>query len=135
MKSSSAVKDAWERFCDRLSAGDVDAFDEVVAPDAKLIIGTAPGEWVDDRARMRFGFEAEGVTLTPDAPEGYEEGTMGWLVDQPTFGFPDGSAMKCRFTTVFRRDAGAWKLVHMHASVGVPDEEVVALQKQWGTGA
>jgi hypothetical protein len=28
-----------------------------------------------------------------------------------------------------------WALVHMHVSVGVPDEEVVDLQRRWGAEA
>ncbi|HEX2043133.1 MAG TPA: nuclear transport factor 2 family protein [Acidimicrobiales bacterium] len=122
------------RFYDRLSASDVAAFDEVVAPDAVLIIGTAPGEWVTERVRMRFGFETEGVRLeTGGSAVAYEEGSMGWVADEPTFYFPDASAMKTRLTAVLRQEAGKWALVHMHVSVGVPDEEVLELQRRWGT--
>jgi ketosteroid isomerase-like protein len=133
VEESSGVKDAWLRFCDRLNAKDVGSFDEVVASDAKLVIGTAPGEWVDQREGMRFGFEAEGVRLEPDDPQAYEEGSMGWLVDQPTFAFPDGSSFKVRLTTVMRQEDGRWKIVHGHFSVGVPDEEVVELQRRWSS--
>jgi hypothetical protein len=131
MQQSGDVREAMLRFCDRLSAGDVASFDELVSREAALIIGTAPGEWVDDRERMKFGFEAEGVRLEPDDPLGYEEGSMGWVVDQPTFVFPDGSAIQTRLTAVMRREDGRWKLVHAHFSVGVPDEEVVDLQRRW----
>jgi hypothetical protein len=34
---------------------------------------------------------------------------------------------------VLRREDERWKLVHMHVSVGVPDEEVLDLQRSWGT--
>jgi hypothetical protein len=30
-----------------------------------------------------------------------------------------------------RREEEGWKMVHAHFSVGVPDEEVVGLQKRW----
>jgi ketosteroid isomerase-like protein len=136
MRESTAVRDAMLRFYDRLSAGDVASFDEVVAHDAALIIGTAPGEWVTERDRMRFGFEAEGLRLeTGGSAVAYEEGSMGWVADEPTFSFPDGSAMKTRLTAVLREEGGNWALVHMHVSVGVPDEEVVDLQRRWGTEA
>jgi hypothetical protein len=83
---------------------------------------------------MRFGFEAEGVTLeTGGSAVAYAEGSLGWAADEPTFGFPDGSRMKCRLTAVLRNDGGKWKLVHMHVSVGVPDDEVGDLQARWGT--
>jgi hypothetical protein len=134
MERSTDVRDAMLRFYDRLSAGDVASFDDVVAPDAALVIGTAPGEMVTERDRMRFGFEAEGVRLeTGGVAVGYAEGTMGWVADEPTFFFPDGSAMKVRLTGVLRADAGTWKMVHMHVSVGVPDDEVTSLQQRWGT--
>jgi ketosteroid isomerase-like protein len=134
MQRSDAVRDAMVYFYDRLSASDVARFDELVAPDAALIIGTAPGEWVTERDRMRFGFEAEGLRLvTGGAAIAYEEGSMGWVADEPTFYFPDGSAMRTRLTAVLRQEGGRWALVHMHVSVGVPDEEVLELQRRWGT--
>ncbi len=44
MRQSEEVRDAMLRFCERLSAGDVASFDELVSQEATLIIGTAPGE-------------------------------------------------------------------------------------------
>ena len=116
MQTSAEVRDAMQRFYDRLSASDVGSFDELVSQETgTLIIGTAPGEWVTERERMRFGFEAEGVRLEArDDPTGYEEGSMGWFVDERTFIFPDGSAMHTRLTAVMHEEDGRWKLVHMH---------------------
>jgi len=31
-----------------------------------------------------------------------------------------------------RKEDDRWKIVHVHWSSGVPDEEVVALQQRWG---
>jgi len=132
MRQSEEVRDAMLRYCDRISASDVASFDELVSQEeATLIIGTAPGEWVTERERMRFGFEAEGVRLEAKDPLGYEEGSLGWVVDQPAFVFPDGSVMQTRLTVVMRQEESRWKLVHMHLSVGVPDEQVVELQQRW----
>jgi hypothetical protein len=133
MKASADVRDAHVRFCDRLSAGDVDSFDQLVSSEAAVIIGTAPGEMIVDREKMRFGFETEGVRLTPSDPRGYEEGSMGWTVDEPEFSFPDDSSIQTRLTTVWQREDGYWRLVHAHFSVGVPDEEVVELQRRWSS--
>ncbi|WP_309108967.1 hypothetical protein [Arthrobacter sp.] len=36
-------------------------------------------------------------------------------------------------TTIWHRTAPRWQLVHMHASVKVPDEEVGELQARSGT--
>jgi ketosteroid isomerase-like protein len=133
MRESVDVRRALLRFCEGISAGDVDSFDDLVSRDAKLIIGTAPGEWVETRDRMRFGFEAEGLRLEAEDPQAYEEGSLGWVVDRPTFVFPDGSAMQTRLTAVMRQEDGRWKLVHAHFSVGVPDDEVVQLQERWSS--
>jgi hypothetical protein len=43
---------------------------------------------------MRFGFEAEGVRLEANDPVGYEECSLGWVVDQPAFVFPHPTAMQ-----------------------------------------
>jgi hypothetical protein len=134
VEPSTAVRDAWLAFCDRLSAGDVASFDRLVSGHpATVVIGTAPGEVVRERAKLRFGFETEGIGLRPTAPDAYADGTLGWLTDDATFTFPDGSTMDTRMTAVFLLEEGDWRLVHMHASVGVPDEEVVELQRRWAT--
>lgn len=131
MRKSTAVADAWLRFCEGVSNNLVDQFDDIVSEEARVIIGTAPGEKVTDRGAMRFGFETEGVTLQSRDAHGFEEGSMGWVVDDPRFGFPDGSGMDCRVTAILRNEAGTWRLVHAHFSVGVPDDEVVDLQRRW----
>jgi ketosteroid isomerase-like protein len=133
MKSSDAVRSTMLRFYERLTASDIEGFDALVSDDAAtLVIGTAPGEWVNDRAGLRFGFETEGVGITagPDSA-GFEERSVGWFVDQPTMSYPDGSTIQTRLTAVLHRAQGAWRLIHMHVSVGVPDDEVVTLQRRW----
>jgi hypothetical protein len=133
VQESAAVIDAMLRFYDRLSANDVASFDSIVSSEPMTeVIGTAPGERVTERARLRFGFEAEGVRFEPGpSPVGYQEGTVGYVVDEPTLFYPDGSGIRTRLTGVWHQEDGAWKLVHMHVSVGVPDEEVVELQQRW----
>ena len=132
MQESPDVRDSFLLWCDRLSAKDVGSFDDLVSSHpATLVIGTAPGEWVTERPSLRYGFEAEGLRLEPKNPRAYQEGSLGWLADEPTFYFPDGSAMQTRLTGIVRREDHRWKVVHMHFSVGVPDEEVVELQKRW----
>lgn len=136
MQESSGIRQAMHRFFDRLSAGDVAAFYELVElGEATMVLGTAPGEIVTEEVRLRFGFEAEGLELAPGLEHGsWEEGTIGWYVGEPIVTLPDGSKQAWRMTTIWRRPADdGWKLVHMHASVGVPDDEVNVLQARWGT--
>ncbi len=132
MRRSEEVRDAMVRFCQRLSEGDVASFDELVSREAAtLVIGSAPGEWLTERDGVRRPFEVEGMRLEAKDPVGYEEGPLGWAVDQPTFVFPDGSSMQSRLTALMRREDGRWKVVHLHHSVGVPEGEVVELQRRW----
>jgi hypothetical protein len=118
-------------FCEGVSNKRVDEFYDIVSAEANLVIGTTPGENVTDRSAMRFGFEAEGITIRSREAHRYEEGSLGWVVDQPRFGFPDGSGMDCRVTAILRNENGTWRLVHAHFSVGVPDDEVATLQERW----
>jgi hypothetical protein len=136
MQESSDVRGAVLRFYDRLSANDASAFDDLVSRDpALLIIGTAPGDWFTDRERIGRGFEAEGVRIEPGPrPTGYQVGSAGWVIDEPTFFLPDGSPVSARMTAIVRREDGAWKVIHMHFSVGVPDAEVAELQRRWSPG-
>jgi SnoaL-like domain len=130
MRESSSAAQAWVRFCEGVSEGKVDQFDDIVSQEAKLIIGTAPGEIVTERERMRFGFETEGVTLESRSPTGYEEGSLAWVVDEPRLDFRMDQASTA-VTAVVRREEAVWRIVHAHFSVGVPDEEVVGLQQKW----
>lgn len=132
MERSEAVKTALLRFYEGISKGRVEEFDDIVSShDATSVQGTAPGEFVTERPQLRFGFETEGVTLTTAEIVAWEEGSVGWAFDTPTFGFPDGSSFPCRLTAILRNEGGTWRLLHGHFSVGVPDEEVVELAKRW----
>jgi ketosteroid isomerase-like protein len=135
MHPSPTVRDTMLDFYARISANDVDSFDRLVSTDpATLVIGTSPGEWVTERERLRFGFEAEGLAIVPGStPAGYEHGQVGWFADEPTYTFPGGSTMRTRLTSVLQLEDGNWRIVHMHVSVGVPDEDVVELQARWGS--
>ena len=135
MRGSTDVREALLRFFDRISESDVEVFDDVVSADpATFVVGTAPGELVRERERLRFGFEAEGLRLDPgEQPVAYEEGPLGWAYDEPTMTYPDGTEVHTRLTAIFQRDGDTWKLLHAHYSVGVPDDEVGELQQRWGT--
>jgi ketosteroid isomerase-like protein len=132
MQSSDTLRETTLRFYDRFSANDVDSFDELVSQEATSIIGTADDEWFTDRERLRSGFGYEGLRLEGGDPHAWEEGDMGWVADRPTMHAPGYGPFRTRFTGVFRREGGTWKLVMSHFSVGVPDQEVVELQQRRG---
>lgn len=116
MEESSDVREAVLHVYRGVTAKALERFDDIVsARPTVLVIGTAPGEWVTERARLKFGFQAEGLTPEPGPrPAGYRDGSMGWFVDEPWYGFPVGGGMRTRLTAVVREEAGRWKIVHMH---------------------
>ncbi len=72
---------------------------------------------------MAFGFE--GVKFEPGpAPRGWSEGDIGWFTDTPMMEIPEGR-IRVRTTLVVRREAGRWKIIHAHYSVGIPDDLAV----------
>jgi len=119
------------RFYDALRAGDAGAFDEVVSPDAATVfIGSAPGDWITDREHLRAGFRPPGVRIEDTDPQAWTEGSIGWAADRPTMFF-GGDPVRTRLTGVWRLEDGAWRMVHMHVSLGVPDREAAELQRGW----
>jgi class 3 adenylate cyclase len=70
--------------------------------------------------------EAGGFDLRPAMVVAWSEGTIGWsvgLVEEPA----NPKAPQMRTTMVFRLEAGQWKIVHMHPSYGVSNEETVGV--------
>ncbi len=134
MQQSAAVRDGILRFYERFSAGEAAGFADVIAQvEGVSVIGTGPGEGHDDRddwiatyEEMMRG-EMAGTRLEASDPRGYEEGSLGWGADEPHFVFPDGSRLPTRLTAVLRNESGEWKIVHLHFSVGVPDEQAMQL--------
>ncbi len=140
MRRSTGVRAALLRFYEVFSAADPEKFAQVIAQENEgvSVIGTDPGDWVEGREQWIAAFEAmmhvmEGLRLEAgEEPQGYEEGSMGWVVDRPRAVLPDGP-ISTRLTGVVRQEEGEWRFVHVHLSVGVPDEEVVELQKRWSS--
>jgi ketosteroid isomerase-like protein len=130
MNESADVRDGILRFYERFSAADPDGFADAIADVPGVsVIGTGPGEGHDQRESWIDAYRTQiaglGLTLRAGDPRGYAEGNVGWGVDQPSFVFDDGSYIPTRLTAVLHNDRGEWKIVHLHFSVGVPDEEAI----------
>lgn len=131
MEESAGVREAMLRYYDRASAGDAASFDQLVSREqASMIIGTAPNEWHGDRDGWKAAFPPQGLRVGAGDLRAYEEGSVGWLADQPSFVLPDGTAVRTRATAVMRREDGGWKLVQAHVSIAVPDEQAVELGRE-----
>lgn len=134
VRQSSEVREAVERFYERLSAGDVEGTAATIEGDPEaLVIGTqrigagreAWLESVRENAEMGVAFEAGPIRA-------WAEGEMGWAVDEPTIVLPDGTRVPTRMTAVLRREpGGSFRLLHQHYSLAVPDELAVEQANAW----
>lgn len=132
MRQSVTGLDALMRWYDVFSAGDVDAFAELLTADeeAALVIGTDPSQWEAGRRTWVAAYRSQlsqlpGLRLrSGNEPSCFEEGSVAWCADAPSFVLPDGTALPVRLTVVMRREDGAWKLVNAHFSLGVPDDRL-----------
>lgn len=99
-----------------------------------LCVGTQPSEWMtslaDTEAMVRAAVEG-GSGRVPDdlVMEAYQEGTVGWAGYRWTLRLPNGASVILRETDVFHQEGDAWKLVHAHLSVGIPDEQVPSIAR------
>lgn len=94
-----------------------------------VFIGTAPTEWMENPAAieavMRPAIEGGSGEMPADLQiQTGQEGSMGWAAYRWTGTLPNGKTFVLRGTDVWHQEGGAWKCVHSHLSVGVPDELV-----------
>lgn len=68
------------------------------------------------------------VQASPGDVEAYQEGSVGWGLARPTLTMPDGSQIAPRWSAVSHREDGTWKLVQLHASVGISNEELLGME-------
>ncbi len=132
MEPSSSITASLTSLFEAVTSGDGDAIaQQTTAGPGLVFIGTDPDEWFEDLAPVRAMLEAQagaGVTVCHGPIKAYEEGTVGWAADQGHFVLPDGSEVPFRVTAVFHREDGSWKLVQEHASVAMPNEEVIGTE-------
>jgi ketosteroid isomerase-like protein len=111
--------------------GDATWVDRYVSRQAGVrLVCTDPSEWlaaeqVAEMLRAEALAMGGQVKVTLDATEAFCEGTVGWGVARPTITLPNGRDFTPRWSAVFHQEGGEWKLVQLHASVGVPNEDLL----------
>jgi hypothetical protein len=135
MASSSEIRDTMLEFYRRQVAGESDAANDLISRDPALVFIGSAGEWVDDQEALRSGTQVPGEGLVAGAaPVAYADGDLGFFADRPTWLFADGTKVEMRLSAVLRHEAPGWRIVHVHMSVSVPDDECVVLQRRWKHG-
>ena len=135
MAPSDEIRDTVLELYRRMLAGEAEEANDLISRDPALVFIGSAGEWVDDQETLRSGTQeaGEGLLAGPN-PVAYADGDMGFFVDQPTWLFADGTKAEMRLSAVLRREAPGWRVVNMHMSVAVPDDQCVMLQRRWKHG-
>ena len=135
MAPSTEIRETVLEMYRRMLAGEADEANDLISRDPALVFIGSAGEWIDDQATLRAGKQVpgEGLVAGPN-PVAYADGDMGFFVDQPSWRFADGTQADMRLSAVLRREDPGWRIVHVHMSVAVPDDQCVVLQKRWKYG-
>ena len=135
MAPSNEVRDTVLQMYRLMLTGEGDAANEPISRDPALIFIGSAGEWIDDQTTLRSGTQVAGEGLEPGPnPVGFANGDVGWFADQPTWLFADGTKAEMRLTAVLQHEAVGWRIVNVHMSVAVPDDQCVVLQRRWKYG-
>jgi hypothetical protein len=134
MQESPGAREALIRFYEAFTeavSGDVDTFDRVFSrEEGLLIIGSAFHEWVDSREKGKQAWGMEGIGLEAGDPRGWEQDSVAWAADRPSFVFGD-VRIPIRILAVMLKEDGEYKIVTAHFSVGVPDEVAGEHAVEW----
>jgi len=126
-----AVIAAW---FDRVSYGDLLWVDRHVSRETGVrFVGTNPGEEIKGEEGAAFLEEevmamAGAVEVHLGHVEAYQEGSVGWELARPTITLANGHRISPRWSAVFHWEDGQWKLVQLHASVGIPNQELLGME-------
>jgi hypothetical protein len=134
MQRSQDLLETYQRMYRDLTQGAPLAPFVAASPDVTCI-STDPQEWWGDRETFlrvagpqMEGLKQLGAQYVPQQAAAWTEQDVGWVIDQPTIHLNNGRAVQLRVTSIFRREDGAWKLVHQHSSIGVPNDTVEAFR-------
>ena len=132
MEQSDELRDLTKRFYEAAATGDLSFFDRHVShQEGVVFVGTDPDEWWESFEALREAMRAQseamgGMQIVPGELQAYREGNVGWVVDRrdASFRLPEGTQIPFRSTVVFCREDGEWRVVHIHSSIGVRNEEM-----------
>ena len=127
MEPSPEIRDIILGWFEAAQRGDAAWRDRHVSRRAR-IVGTDPNEWLEgDEAYEFLKNEAEGIggkiSVTVPEAEGFREGSVGWGLARPIISLPDGNQVSPRWSAVFHQEDGQWRLVQLHASIAISNEE------------
>ena len=124
MERSGEIVALTLRLYDAMSTGDISFLEHIYSrSDGVHFISTNPDEWWTDYENhinaVKAQLEQMGeIQFIASDPQGYVEGTVGWVADHPKVRLADTTEFPVRVTFVFHQEAGEWKIVQAHVSIG-----------------
>lgn len=130
VKPSPEIEAIVRRLLAAREIGDIEVSNRLWSDSEYLVsVGTDEHEWNFGRSELVGITNAqwrESPSSKVDAVRLYafEHGEVGWAVTEQKRTMPSGRIVAFRQTLIFMLEAGAWKIVHNHFSVPVPNLEV-----------
>lgn len=135
LEENPEIKAVVKRFFEALGSGDRATLSNLFARDDGLrYIGTDFKEWwkgpevatvigphLADAPDYELWIDADDV-------EGFSRGNVGWGAARGHLRFSDQEPVDIRHTAVFVLEAGYWRIVQAHNSVGRPNKEVAGVE-------
>ncbi len=133
MEQAPELEQLTLRFYEALGRGDGGLVRELTSSKSGVLgIGSDPNEWWEGAGTIAAHFKAQleafggELEVVHGAPHAYQEGSVGWISDRAAaLRLENGTEVPFRFTAVFHKEDGDWKMVQFHTSVGVLNESAV----------
>jgi ketosteroid isomerase-like protein len=128
---SPEIEQALRDILDAMVRADVDEIGRRTSRDACVLsIGSDASEWAEGYDEIMRLFrestpEGElGVRVGLDDVKAFREGSVGWAAGHGYFEMK-GGRVPVRLTAVLHQEDGDWKTVQSHASIGVPNQQML----------
>jgi ketosteroid isomerase-like protein len=114
-----------------MKAGDAAAVAALFAEhEATTVVGNGADQWFTGDAYTRRRLDESlgehgGIPFEPGSLVGWAAGEVGWFAGQVTIVFRSRT-IPLRMTGVAVRQDGTWRLVQLHVSAAVSDEDLLA---------
>lgn len=127
--TDSEIRTVLEQMLDAMNLGDRDRLRSFLAqrPDA-LHIGTDPDEWMTSEEMVETLGNVEPLSVKAvydDITVHGETSGVAWAVGHAHFESGSKRSQPVRISAVLMRDGDRWTVVHSHASIGVPNSELL----------
>ena len=134
MRRSPEIEAVFRRIFTALRDGDQQTFRNHFSPSPDLWwIGSDEREWFRGDMESVALFEQQVleiglVDVTYKRSEPYESDSVGWIAAEVELITMTADTVPVRVTAVFVLDAGLWRVVQWHTSIGTPNEEVFGFE-------